>query len=206
MELLFRCTGIALVLLVLAACAATPPRARIQLPTLHLAPAALGHTLALQQRLEFAFGPERRELDALLEVDAQRVQLAVQALGRSGVTLTWDGSTLRQKRADWLPAAVRGERVLDDLQFVYWPVAAIRAALPVGWRVEEGEGGARRLLHGDTVWLEVMYGADGVVELENRAEGYRLVVRSVPLQSARGVPRASGHVSTAAPRVPGSAA
>lgn len=178
--MLQRCTGLALVLL-LAACVAGVPRARIQLPTLQLAPAALGRTLALQQRLEFSFGAERRELDALLEVDAQQVQLAVQALGRSGVTLVWDGVTLQQKRADWLPAAVRGERVLDDLQFVYWPAAAIRAALPGGWRLDEGEGGARRLLHGETAWLEVVHGAGDVVQLQNHAEGYRLVVRSVPV-------------------------
>lgn len=168
--------------LLLAACATRPPRTLIELPVLQLAPAALGQPLALQQRLEFAFGHERRELDALLEADAQNVRLAVQALGRSGVTLTWDGTTLQQTRADWLPAAVRGERVLDDLQFVHWPLAAIRAALPAGWSAEETPGGARELRHGDDIWLRATYPAANTVELENLAEGYRLKVRSVPLQ------------------------
>nr|WP_183959930.1 DUF3261 domain-containing protein [Chiayiivirga flava] len=167
----------------MAACAAPPPRARIVLPTLQLAPASLGRTLALQQRLDFAFGPERRALDALLEVDAQRVSLAVQALGRSGVTLSWDGVTLAQTRADWLPAAVRGERVLDDLQFVYWPLDAIRAALPPGWQVD-GEGGTRNLRHDGTVWLAARMADDGTVTLENHADGYRLTVRSVSLDAA----------------------
>lgn len=174
--------AIASLALLLAACATHPPRAKIALPVLQLAPAALGRSLALQQRLEFAFGEERRELDALLEVDAQSVRLAVQALGRSGVTLVWDGKALQQTRADWLPAAVRGERVLDDLQFVHWPVTAIRDALPTGWSIEEMPGGVRELRHGDHVWLRVTRPAENTVELENLAEGYRLTVRSVPLQ------------------------
>ena len=168
----------------LVACATRPPRASIELPVLQLAPAALGHPLALQQRLEFAFGPERRELDALLEADAGSVRLAVQALGRSGVTLVWDGKTLQQTRADWLPAAVRGERVLDDLQFVHWPVAAIRAALPADWSVEETPDGARELRRGGDIWLRATHPAENTVELENLAEGYRLTVHSVPLQEA----------------------
>ena len=170
--------------LVLAACATVPSRFAVELPVLQLPPSALGRTMALQQRLEFVFGREQRELDALLEVDAQQVRLAVQALGQSGVTLAWDGTTLRQTRADWLPAAVRGERVLDDLQFVHWPVEAIRSALPSGWSVDEAPDGTRSLRQGGSTWLHATYPDATTVELENRAEGYRLTVRSVPLPEA----------------------
>lgn len=176
-----RLAAVALLLLV-AACASQLPRARVALPLLHLAPAALERPLALQQRLEFVFGQQRRELDALLEADAREVRLAVQALGRSGVTLVWDGKTLQQTRADWLPAAVRGERVLDDLQFVFWPLAAIRAALPAGWSVEETAQGVRELRRGDEVWLRVTHPQSDTVELDNLAEGYRLRVHSLALQ------------------------
>ena len=47
--------------------------------------------LALQQQLHFRFGTHERDLDALLEADAQQVQLAVQAMGQTGVRLQWDG-------------------------------------------------------------------------------------------------------------------
>lgn len=173
----------------LAACTRLPPTPRVALPPLQLAPSALGGTLALQQRLLFSFGPERREMDALLEADANTVRLAVQAMARTGVTLVWDGNALQQTRADWLPAALRGERVLDDLQFVHWPEAAIRAALPAGWTlaVDTHDGAPRRRLQrgGDT-WLEARYPAPDTIELDNRAEGYHLRVLSHALQPPAG--------------------
>ena len=52
--------------LLLAACATCPVAPAVELPALRLAPAALGHELAAQQRLVFRFGTQVRELDALL--------------------------------------------------------------------------------------------------------------------------------------------
>lgn len=163
----------------LAACAhRMPPAPAIALPPLQLAPAALGKALAVQQRLHFQFGTQQRELDALLEVDADEVRLAVQALGQSGVRLQWDGSTLQQQRAPWLPASVRGERVLDDLQFVLWPLAAVRAAMPAGWEVED-DGRERRLLHDGRAWLVMTRMSPTQASLHNLAEGYRLDIQTV---------------------------
>ena len=54
--------------LLAAACAGAPPKTSVALPPLHLAPAALGHELAVQQQLHFSFGAHQRDLDALLEV------------------------------------------------------------------------------------------------------------------------------------------
>lgn len=162
--------------LMLAGCVRTPMRAHIVLPSLHLPPVALGHTLAEQQQLVFHFGRESREMTALLEVDAVALRLAVEALGQTGVRLHWDGRNLDERRAAWLPPQVRGARVLDDIQFVLWPADAIRAALPSGWRLET-TATQRRLLSGDTAWLSARYDATGV-ELENAAEGYRLDIQS----------------------------
>lgn len=170
--------------LLLAACASTRvPAPRVQLPTLQLAPSALPAPLQLQQRLEFRFGKHERVLDALLETDARQVRLAVQAMGQTGVRMTWDGHTLQQTRAPWLPPQVRGERVLDDLQFALWPAAAIRAALPPGWQLVETPGG-RRLQQGDTPWLTLDTTADGRQHLRNLAEGYALVIESMDMEQA----------------------
>ncbi len=168
---------IAATLLLLAACAHRMPPAAIALPPLRLAPAALGGELAAQQRLQFRFGAQQRELDALLEVDAGEVRLAVQAMGQSGVRLQWDGKQLHEQRAPWLPAAVRSERVLDDLQFSLWPIEAIRAALPPGWSVED-DGRERRLVHEGEAWLRVTRLADRL-QLVNRAEGYQLDIQTL---------------------------
>lgn len=175
-----RLIAIAMLCLLLAACPqrrASAPAPLAELPPLRLSPAALGHELSLQQKLRFRFAAQERELDALLEADASEVRLAVQALGQTGATLQWDGAELRQKRAPWLPETVRGERVLDDLQFVLWPADAIRAALPPEWGLEERPG-VRRLLRGDTVWLAATVIDAQRTRLENFAEGYSLEIES----------------------------
>jgi hypothetical protein len=119
----------------------------------------------------------------LLEADGSEVRLAVQAMGQTGVRMVWDGATLQQTRAPWLPPQVRGERVLDDLQFALWPVAAIRAALPAGWTLVE-TGGQRRLEQAGKAWLLLEPLPDGRVRLRNLVEGYELVIESLDMEQA----------------------
>lgn len=166
-----------LVALALNACALAPPRPAVELPPLRLAPAALGRELAVQQQLHFTFGTQARDMDALLEVDSGEVRLVVQAMGQAGVRLFWDGQTLQQQRAAWLPPSVRAERVLDDLQFALWPADAIRAALPSGWTLHEAAG-VRALMRDGQAWLSVARGGNRLLRLENHAEGYRLDIAS----------------------------
>ena len=163
--------------LLLAACATRPAPPAVVLPSLQLAPAALGQQIAVQQRLVFRFGEHVRELDALLEVDADAVRLAVQAMGRTGVRLHWDGRTLSEERAAWLPAAVRGERVLDDLQFSLWPAEAVRAALPAGWELVES-GDHRELRKDGLAWLARERVDATTLRLHNKADGYHLTIES----------------------------
>lgn len=169
-----------LLLLMLVACVHSPRKAEVQLPVLQLQPSALGQEISLQQRLHFAFGSQEREMDALLEVDADEVRLVVQAMGQVGVRLFWDGNELKQQRAPWLPPQVRAERVLDDLQFSLWPASAIAALLPPGWTVID-DGQRRELRQGDTAWLLLERGDAGGFHLENRAEGYSLRIESLDM-------------------------
>jgi len=169
-----------LAMLLLVACATRMPRPLVELPALRLAPASLPAPLALQQKLQFRFGTHERELDALLEADPTQVQLLVQAMGQTGVRLQWDGTSLQQQRAPWLPPQVRAERVLDDLQFALWPADAIAAALPSGWSVQDDATG-RRLVHDGREWLVLRRLGEGRVELENRAEGYSLRIDSIDM-------------------------
>lgn len=165
--------------LALAACAPRPTApAGVALPALRLAPSALGRELAAQQRLVFRFGSHVRELDALLEVDAGEVRLAVQAMGRTGVRLQWDGEHLVEQRAAWLPAAVRGERVLDDVQFSLWPAEAVRAALPAGWSLAD-TGDVRELRRDGRAWLVRERVDAATLRVRNLADGYDLTIASV---------------------------
>jgi len=172
--------GAVLLCLLLAACASRMPRPQIELPPLRLSPASLPAPLALQQQLHFRFGSHERDLDALLEADAEQVQLAVQAMGQTGVRLQWDGQQLTQQRAPWLPPQVRAERVLDDLQFALWPTEAIATALPAGWQVAD-DGHQRSLARDGQVWLQLQRLDDGSVQLDNRAEGYTLRIESIDM-------------------------
>ncbi len=177
---MFRLIAMGLCLLLsLTACAHRMlPAPAVALPPLRLAPAALGKTIAVQQRLHFEFGRQQRDMDALLEVDAGEVRLAVQAMGQSGVRLQWDGQQLHEQRAAWLPAAVRSERVLDDLQFALWPTERIRAVLPAGWTIED-DGRERRLMQDGAPWLVLTRESAQSLRIENRAEGYRLDIETV---------------------------
>ncbi|MCX7564287.1 DUF3261 domain-containing protein [Xanthomonadaceae bacterium XH05] len=174
--------AVPLIALAVAGCAQVV-RPHVALPVLQLAPSTLGYELAEQQRLVFHFGGERREMVALLEVDSTDVRLAVEVLGQTGVRLHWDGETLEERRASWLPPQVKSARVLDDIQFVLWPLDAIRSVLPTDWHVESGKN-ERRLVRKGAIWLAARY--DGAtVTLENVADGYRLEVQSVAAAAAR---------------------
>jgi hypothetical protein len=149
---------------------------------LKLAPAALGTSISLQQHLRVEREGRIDELDAALEVDPQRIDLVGLALGQRILVLHYDGQTLQSWRHPMLPAQLRDEDVLEDVQLTLWPAAAIRQALPAGWRIEE-DGMRRTLLAGDTPVTVIDYSSQprwsGKVELTNLRYHYRLTIESV---------------------------
>lgn len=169
---------------VLAACAAPPgasPTAVLaQAPLLRLPPAALGRSLALQQQLVVTAAGQAHRVDALLEADSDTVRLAVLSLGQTVARVEWDGTQLRETRAKGLPATVSGERILSDLQLVWWPVDAVRAALPMGWALQATPGG-RQLNEGGELVTVVRYLSPTLVEFDNLRAGYSLRIESIPL-------------------------
>ena len=175
----------------LAGCA-TPPAAGVpasssarEVPQLRLAPALLGHPLALQQRIAVQAPGQARQLDVLLEADAAHVRLAVLAMGQVAARLEWDGVTLDESRAPWWPPQVSGARILSDLQLAEWPAGAVRAALPPGWRLDE-DGDVRTLSQGAEVVTTVTRRAGGIVEIAQRRAPYALTIASHPLEQEGG--------------------
>jgi hypothetical protein len=156
-----------------------PTRLGLKLP-----PAALGSSITLQQHLTVERGERIDELDAALEVDPQRLDLVGLALGQRVLTLHYDGEKLQSWRHSMLPAQLRDEDVLEDLQLTLWPVDAIRSALPAGWRIEES-GLRRTLLREDTPVMVIDYSGQprwiGKIELSNLRYHYRLTIQSVVL-------------------------
>ncbi len=177
---MFRLIGLAMLVLSLVACMTRPVSTQpAPTPMLRLSPASLGAPMARQQELEFRFGKQRQVVDALLEVDATEVRLALLAMGQSALRLRWDGTELHETRAAWLPSALQSERVLSDLQLVYWPTADIQRALPEGWVIRESSG-ARDLLHGDEVVVAISFPSSDRIELTQHRDGYRLIITSAP--------------------------
>ncbi|WP_047257671.1 DUF3261 domain-containing protein [Chromobacterium subtsugae] len=178
-----------LCLALLAGCQSAPaPQPR--LPAIALSPASLGLSLSLAQRLSAApldprDGKPSPALDVQLEIDGDRLQLAGLALGQRILRLSWDGKTLQSQRSPLLPASVDEARIVRDIQLAYWPLPALRAALPEGWTLEQrgatrvlsqqGEEAVRIDSQADPAWT-------GHSELINRREGYRLSIDSAPLQ------------------------
>jgi len=164
----------------LAACAPAPvraPAAPRETPQLRLAPALLGRALNLQQHLTLQAPGREQQLDVLLEADARHVQMGVVAMGQVAARLDWDGATLTEERAPWWPQAVSGSRILSDLQLTLWPVAAIQAALPAGWRLAES-GDVRTLTQDGEVVTVITRRSPQVVELDQRREHFKLRIES----------------------------
>jgi len=179
----------------LAACAQTaappaaPPTASV--PALRLSPASFGASLSLAQRLTVRQLPAaarrpvpEQSLEAQLEIEAGELRLAAFALNQRVLMLRWDGLALQTQRHALLPAEVDAERVLRDVQLVYWPLAAVAAALPAGWTVADADS-QRLLSFGDQVQVLIDYAGQprwqGRAELDNRREGYRLTIESTRL-------------------------
>ena len=168
------------VALIFSGCAMSahqPGRIGLKLP-----PAALGSSISLQQHLSVERGDRIDELDAALEVDPQGLNLVGLALGQRVLTLHYDGERLQSSRHSMLPAQLRDEDVLEDLQLTLWPVDAIRSALPPRWRIEES-GRRRTIFIDDMPVMVIDYSGQprwiGKIELSNLRYHYRLTIQSV---------------------------
>jgi len=173
--------------LLLTACAGTPPAASNSptAPTrlyLQLSPASLGVSLSLQQHLTVERAGRTDDIDTVLEIEPDRLDLVGLAFGQRVMTLHYDGKDLKTWRHFMLPKEVRGEDVLQDVQLTLWPAAAIRAALPAGWALEEN-GMQRTLLQDHEVVTQIDYpdhkAWGGKVILSNLRYHYKLTIVSV---------------------------
>lgn len=180
-SLMRHCALISLVLLT-SACATKPAPQQARLG-LKLAPATLGASIARQQHLKVEREGRIDDLDAALEVDSEHLQLVGLAFGQRVLSLSYDGKELTSWRHVMLPAQVRAEDVLEDLQLTLWPKEAIAKELPSGWTIEDD--GLRRTLYMDgTVVTVIDYSTmprwTGTVVLQNMRYQYRLTIQSVP--------------------------
>ena len=162
----------------LAGCATTPPpQARLGLK---LPPAALGTSISVQQHLKVERAGRTDDLDVALQVEPDAIDVVGLAFGQRVLTMRYDGKELTSWRHVMLPAQVRPEDVLEDMQLTLWPAESIATALPPGWRVAE-QGATRTLYMGNEPIMRIAYSGSprwsGTVVLENLRYHYKLTIQ-----------------------------
>ena len=116
-------------------------------------------------------------------MEPSHLDLVGLAFGQRVLSLHYDGKEMTSWRHLMLPAQVRAEDVLEDMQLTLWPREAIAQALPAGWRIEDS--GLRRtlFLHDEAVTV-IDYSAmprwSGTVVLDNLRYRYRLTIQNAP--------------------------
>lgn len=153
------------------------------LPLLRLSPKWIEKAFSEQQQL-IVTGPhgERRELQAMLEIDSAAVRLALVHWGGVLARLSWDGEQLDVQRSPHLPSDVQPERVLSDLQLSLWPLPAIEQALPKDWTVAITAEGARLLRYKEVDKVKVSALPEGLLELYYIDSGWKLQVKTAMAQ------------------------
>lgn len=109
--------------------------------------------------------------------------VGLSALGMRLFTIRYDGKSASVDNTLPLPPQLTPERLLADLQLVYWPLYILRPPLrAAGWDITEPAPGTRRLRRDERVIAEVHYaGAEawqGRSWLVNLEHGYTLNIES----------------------------
>ena len=117
-------------------------------------------------------------LDALIEVDAHKVQIALFYVGQRVGLLLWDGHSLHSDLSNRWPEALPPRRVLSDMQLALWSLPAVRSVLPSGWQVVEKTDGARQLLKDDGLYTSIKPVNEGAFEIAYSQAAWKLRVDS----------------------------
>lgn len=188
---------LALLPLLLAACASTPPALPERCVWLSpgaswcLAPASAMPRLAVVQQLDAEL-PERRErFIAQLELSGTDLRMAaLNPLGQRLFVLHDDGERLDYRPFGPLAGRFAPGYVLADLQLMHWPLAALKPSLAdAGLRLTQS-GNQRRLWRGRRLIARVDYTPGrhwpARVEYENLERQYRLVSTTLELSTLNG--------------------
>jgi hypothetical protein len=165
----------AAVLSLLAACAMQPVVETA--PLLKLSPASLGRELSMSQQMQVQAAGQNVVMDVALEADATAVRMAVLQFGRTLARLEWDGQQLSRTLAPGWPDSLLAERVLNDLQLVWWPASVVRGALPLGWSLAE-KADSRTLLHEGRLVIAIELPQAGTIVIRHPLEGYTVHLRT----------------------------
>ena len=145
--------------LLLGACAGSAPTAPASSPWPLVAPASLGSERVVNQVVRGAFGSRELTFNCVVTVkDGSMTLVGMNSLGVRLFTIRYDGKEVHSETAPALQGAFMPERLLADLQLVFWPFASLEKPMhEAGWQLSEPVSGLRRLRHGERLIAEVHY-------------------------------------------------
>lgn len=149
-----------------------------------LSPASYGSTAQFQQTVFLAHGTDEYSLQCAVGVDTQQLTVrAYSALGQRVFAVHLRDGQLQTDVSPMGPQNLPAQRIVGDLQFALWPLAALQTALSgTAWSAEESRPGLRRLRHDGRLYAERHEGlaAAGVQRwwLSNLRHGYSLDITS----------------------------
>lgn len=149
-----------------------------------VAPSALNSERAANQVVHGAFGDREMTMNCVLSVrDGVATVVGLTALGVRAFTLKYDGTNVQVENDLPVPPQLTPERLLADIQLVFWPAPALKSALSKqGWELTEPYEHTRRLKRGGKLIAEVHYDAaepwSGRSWLVNLEHGYTLGIDS----------------------------
>ena len=165
-----------------------PPASEVASPVAPLPAETLGQTRNSFQIVRAAFGKQEATMQCAVNVTPQRMQvIALSAMGLRLFSIAVENGQTIVERAPGIPDQVQPEQILRDIQFCYWPLAALQAGYKgTAWEVTEPSAGTRRLKRDGRLIAEVHYASPGTdpwqsrLWLANFEYGYSLAVEPVP--------------------------
>lgn len=149
-----------------------------------LAPSTLGADRAVSQVVRGAFGDREATLQCAVSVQGEEMTVVgLTTLGVRAFTLRYDGRAISNEQKLPAPSQLTPERLIADLQLVFWPLSALTDPLQAaGWDVTEPFAGTRRLRRAGRLVAEVHYDGEdpwrGRAWLANLEHDYTLSIES----------------------------
>jgi hypothetical protein len=148
------------------------------LPLMKIAPATLG-VRTVEQRMSIAWSGEQKMLEAVFDIQADKMTVIGLAFGARLFSFDYDGKKITETQP--LPGGMSASRIANDLLLVYAPLDVLAAALPINWSIRE-EQGIRRVFQDETLAISIHYieGSlwQGRTVLDNHALHYQLTLDS----------------------------
>ncbi len=149
-------------------------------------PQVLGYRVTADQMISAHYHGDSFVWEAHIDVSPEKLEIVgLDAFGRRAFTMRWRGDALFYEAAAWLPAAIKPGNVLADIAILYWPQAAVEAALASSGATVATTASGRSIAIGGAEIVHVDYddaGArdwNGTARLRNLAFGYQLDIQSV---------------------------